>query len=250
MTKDFLRNMKNYLFPNRFGEIHVKHTTSSTMDDAKEHAFDKEYDKNIFLSLYQTQGTGTNRREFLSEEGGLYLSVLFTGGEYDDRLLTMRLACAVKEAVKEIAGLDAGIKWVNDIFYDNKKLAGILVQSAYMGKERAYTISGIGLNVNQENFGEYSHIATSLKNITGKTYDTAFSASALINAMDKYLFEIPDGEIQKNYSSSCITIGKTVTFRHNDEILTGTATGISPTGALEIMAGNSGFSIFSRSELL
>jgi len=250
MQKDFLAELKKSLPPVTFRDIHFKDITPSTMSDAKEYALEEEYDKNIFIALSQTDGIGTNDRKFLSEEGGLYLSILLKESDFDERTLTMRLACAVKEAVNEISGLDAKIKWVNDIYYGDRKIAGILVKSAYMGSSRIYTIAGVGININQDSLGEFSHIAASLKNITGQTYSLPSSAAKIISFIDRYIYHTSDEIIHKIYSSSCTDVGKNISFLRNGEVFSGKVTSVTPSGALEILTENGLFTVFSRNEIV
>ena len=66
---------------------------------------------------------------------------------------------------------DIKIKWPNDMLVDSRKIAGILIENTYNQQQIQYSVMGIGLNVNQADFGPLSGIATSLKLLTGQQHD-------------------------------------------------------------------------------
>ena len=83
------------------------------------------------LARRQSGGRGRQGRSFSSPEGGLYMSILLIGREVVDNVdsITVRTAVAVKNAIKELTGLESvGIKWVNDIYCEDKKICGILAE--------------------------------------------------------------------------------------------------------------------------
>ena len=81
------------------------------------------------------------------------------------------LNMVVAVAVQRLLGDKFTIKWPNDIYYGDQKVAGILVENALLGNELKYSIAGIGLNVNQAEWHSDAPNPVSLKQITGKTYD-------------------------------------------------------------------------------
>ena len=86
--------------------------------------------------------------------------------------------------LKKIENLDYKFKWTNDIYIQDKKICGILVE-----KIRDFFIIGIGVNVNNDDFGYAQDKATSLKNITGKFYSTEDIIFCIINEFKKYFSE-------------------------------------------------------------
>ena len=102
----------------------------------------------------QTAGRGRGGRNFYSPAGsGLYLSVLLRPGCFSLQpgIITSAAAVAVCRAVEECTGLQPGIKWVNDVFLDGKKICGILTEASVDLETGSleYAIAGIGLNVCQ-----------------------------------------------------------------------------------------------------
>ena len=120
------------------------------VDSTNEYLKDADFsDFTAVVACRQTAGKGSRGRSFVSNYGGLYMSV----GVYPDkdlvRLLTPLAAVAVKRAVKTVFDIDCQIKWVNDLVYKTDKLrkvCGILTESVTVG-DRIKTVVGIGLNV-------------------------------------------------------------------------------------------------------
>ena len=78
---------------------------------------------------------------------------------------------AVSVAVQRLLGEGFTIKWPNDIYWQDKKVAGILIENAIVGNQVAYSIAGIGLNVNQTEFLSGAPNPISLRQISGESYD-------------------------------------------------------------------------------
>ena len=116
---------------------------------------------------YQTAGRGQTGNSWESEaDKNLLCSILLPP---DKDLYFLNIAAGV--AILRVIGEDFTIKWPNDIYYGDKKVAGILVENAILGNEVKYSIAGIGLNVNQTTFVSDAPNPISLKQITGKEYD-------------------------------------------------------------------------------
>ena len=81
------------------------------------------------------------------------------------------------------------IKWPNDIYYEDKKLAGILIENVFNGYEVQYSIAGIGLNVNQTTFVSDAPNPISLKQITGLDYDLEELMNKLLDELDKVFLD-------------------------------------------------------------
>ena len=116
---------------------------------------------------YQTAGRGQTGNSWESEaDKNLLCSILLPP---DKDLYFLNIAVGV--AILRVIGEDFTIKWPNDIYYGDKKVAGILVENAIIGNEVKYSIAGIGLNVNQTIFVSNAPNPISLKQITGQEYD-------------------------------------------------------------------------------
>ena len=106
----------------------------------------------LVAALEQTEGRGRRGRSFCSpREAGVYFSVVLHPGEslQESLLITTAAAVAVYKAVLEVCGISLGIKWVNDLFKDGKKVCGILTEAMtdFESGNIESAIVGIGLNL-------------------------------------------------------------------------------------------------------
>lgn len=107
-------------------------------------------------------------------------------------MLTLVTALAVSDAIRSLTGLEAVIKWPNDIVCGGKKVVGILTEMSTEAEWIRYVIVGIGINVNMDGFpGELGKTATSLKLELGRGVKRSPLVAAVMNAFEKYyaLFE-------------------------------------------------------------
>ncbi len=134
-----------------FGSVHDRPslaTCVSTNDVAKALAAEGADDGTVVVADEQTGGRGTKGRGWHSAPGlGLYASVILRPGRSDIALIPAMAGVAVAEAVRAAAGIEARLKWPNDIVWRGKKLGGILSESAFRGDEVGYVVVGIGLNL-------------------------------------------------------------------------------------------------------
>ena len=118
----------------------------------------------------QTKGKGTKGRSFVSDEGGVYVSVLkFYSGLKASEAYSIISDTAVA-VVKTLAafGVEASIKWPNDVFACGKKICGILTETKLVGEYVEYGVIGIGININNDIAPEIENVAVSAKTITGR----------------------------------------------------------------------------------
>lgn len=149
-------------------DIKILDEIDSTNDYIKKQKNIKEYE--IVSAIVQTKGKGTRGREWISEKGGAWFSFFIQKDKSLDNnecpKLSLLTGLAVYETLKEIEDFPYKIKWVNDIYVYEKKIAGILLEMEY-----DKIIIGIGINVNNTNFGNYENTSISLKKISGKEYE-------------------------------------------------------------------------------
>ena len=145
--------------------------TTSTNDDAKR----PEYRHgDIVWAERQTAGRGQRGHSWTSPEGEnltftLVLEPVFlpVGEQF---LLSEAVTLALTDTFAAF-GIDARIKWTNDIYVGDKKLVGILIEHSYSGPTLARTIAGIGINVNQTEFDPALPNPTSMALEAGRTFD-------------------------------------------------------------------------------
>ena len=145
---------------------------------------------------YQTAGRGQTGNGWESEEGkNLLCSILLPP---DKNLYFLNIAVGV--ALLRVIGEDFTIKWPNDIYWQDKKAAGILVENAIIGNEIRYSIAGIGLNVNQTTFVSDAPNPISLKQIRGQEYDIERLMNQLFEAVTHVLNE-PEQDVWAYYKA-------------------------------------------------
>lgn len=126
----------------------------------------------IITADFQTKGRGTKGRTWISDDdGGLYFSAIFPDKAHIDNDVTL-IAQVIQRCVFTLAGVQLEIEWPNDLIFNGKKIAGILLE-----RVGPSIIVGIGLNINQSQFPKsLTSVATSLTQITGRQFSkTAFS---------------------------------------------------------------------------
>lgn len=209
----------------RMKTVMVKDSVSSTNDYLRELACNGAPEGQVVLADYQTHGKGRRGREFISPAGsGIYLSILLKPKTLpsDTAEITAWTAVAVQEAIYNITGVSADIKWINDLLCYDKKLCGILTElsvEAESGQIR-FVIVGIGINVNNLSSqfpDEIKNVATSLYLECGKKIDRVKLAAELICQMDKLICDWPKGHAYylEAYRKKCSTPG------HNIRIFSG-----------------------------
>ena len=145
---------------------------------------------------FQTAGRGQAGNSWESERGkNLLFSSLLRYPEIEATeqwRLSMLVAIAVRETILTAIindiekGNDILIKWPNDIYYKDKKLVGILIENTLAGRNIAYTIAGIGININQTEWKSNAPNPVSLKQITDKEYDIEEILEHFIKAIQKW----------------------------------------------------------------
>ena len=125
--------------------------TESTNDSALEYARKNPGREAVFIADRQTKGRGRRGREFYSpKDTGLYMSFLiYPKVSFEEAAsFTCLTAVALCEAIKEALNVDTGIKWVNDIFLGDKKVAGILTEGIASVEDRKFSHAVIGAGIN------------------------------------------------------------------------------------------------------
>ena len=220
--------------------IHWFESIESTNTHAKQLAKAGAPHGTVLIADHQTGGRGRRGRSFHSPAGvGVYLSVLLRPNCPPDQLMHLTCAAAVAscDAVEAAAGIRPGIKWTNDLVWQQKKLAGILTELSLTPDGKVeYAVIGIGINCchTPEDFPEEIRgIASSLAAVTGKQIDRPQVAAALIQATEALSRTLENKEIiLARYRSDCITLGKYISLVRADEVRHGTAMDIDEEGAL------------------
>lgn len=230
-------------------------TIPSTNALAKDMAKTGAAQGTVLLADSQSAGRGRLGRSFCSQSGGIYMSVILRP-DCDPQEL-MHLTCAVGvaacDAVEDVTGFRPGIKWINDLMANGKKLGGILTELVMDGGTVRSAVVGIGINCTQtpSDFPpELQAIACSLSSVTGKAIDRASLAAALICRLEEMSKNLQDRQsIMDRYRSNCVTIGKQVTIIRGDQRTSGRALAVQDDGSLLVQFDNGSISTVNAGEV-
>ena len=211
---------------NRVKRIHFE-KLPSTQDYAKEKR--GEGVPLIVTAGEQTGGKGTKGRTFSSNLGGVYLSKL---SFYDDFFAkdAFRIMAGAATAVCETLhfyGLTPLIKWPNDIWVNDKKICGILIENVFAGEKIRSSVVGIGLNVYNHMPEDLREIATTMQQETGKAYSVEEVTTRLIAELDKE-------HTMEDYRSYMGYMGRQATLILGDERVHGTLISVNDRGSLTV----------------
>lgn len=224
--------------------INVSEETTSTNDLAKQFAINHPGHSALFITKKQTKGRGRQGRSFYSHlNDGLYFSLVISPGNIlpnDVTLYTIITATAVLQALEDLSGKTLAVKWVNDLFYDGRKIGGILCEATtdLETKQLTSLVIGVGLNL----AGEFQTDDRSVTDIAGTLFGATppddFNQNSFMNLFLTYFGQyhkaLYDYDYLPTYASHLLGIGKKVDYTLNDQQYNGTIEGINQSGNLLI----------------
>lgn len=180
--------------------------TGSTNTDLCRMAREGAANKTVLIAERQTGGKGRRGRSFLSPEGGLYMSLLLRELPYDGdaAIITSVAAVAFRRALQSFCKEQIGIKWVNDLLINGKKLAGILTEGVVEQNCIKGVVVGVGVNLGAVP-AEVADIACSL----GGGADAQHVAEAMLDAMDEIL-SLSLERVMEEYRTYSVALGHKV----------------------------------------
>lgn len=189
----------------------------------------------IVVSEYQLHGYGRHGKEWISDLGGLWITFKFSLEERIAQYLPVALPVILCEFLREKYGVDAKIKWPNDIIVGGRKLVGVIIEGEYF-RNRLHVYIGIGVNVNNDPKLER---AVSLKQILGRmTPRNRIIAyfSGVMGRIEKYLED--HGKLQARYLELLETLGRRVAaLILGDGVIIGKVSGVTETGDIILDTG-------------
>ncbi|MBP7215870.1 MAG: biotin--[acetyl-CoA-carboxylase] ligase, partial [Candidatus Omnitrophica bacterium] len=218
-------------------KIYYFDEVSSTMDVAMQLALKGAVEGTVVLSELQTKGRGRLGRNWFSPRyKGIYFSLILKPAISPNQaaVLTLLSAVSICQAIRQITGVEAQIKWPNDILIQQKKVAGILTEIQAEMDEIHCVIVGVGINVNNEKKSLISQ-ATSLKEHIGGVVNRVELLQAIFNALEKnYLHFQEKGSrfIIQQWREYSVTLGRRVKIYSHREHVEGEAIDIDADGAL------------------
>ena len=205
---------------------------TSTNDEMKLRAADGEKEISLLIAESQTKGKGRKGRSFFSPDGsGCYMSFLLRPvySAEECTLLTTIAAAATAEAIEAVTEKKAQIKWVNDIYIERRKVAGILTEAGFSkdGKGLSFAVVGIGINISPPEKGypkEIESIASAVS--VGKTEIKNRLIGEIINRFVCYYRNLRKKEYIGSYRKRLFFLGEEITVIESDKTYSAVATDI------------------------
>jgi len=230
-------------------KILVYNNTSSTNDVAAEYVTSKRNDGLAIFAEEQRAGRGRAGTKWISGRADSILcSIVLTKTKCSAELLSLTLAVAVAETIGKTGSKLAKIKWPNDIILNNKKVAGILLESKTHNSHNVY-ILGIGINCHQKKDSfplELQPIATSIDIEARTICDRNSLAKRMLSSTDHWLktAEKNSKAVTDQWSSLSLLLGSRVTLIFNGTGFTGNCIGIDPGKGLILQLDTGGVRMF------
>lgn len=214
--------------------IHRCEVVTSTNDVARQLAAQGAAEGTVVVAAEQTKGRGSRGREWLSPPGANLLVSIVLRPQISQECfgeLAFVAAVGVAEALRRCCGLDARLKWPNDVRIGSRKIAGILVEAA-----KGAAVVGVGINVNWTDLpAEISETATSVALELGRPVEIDDVLKSLLAEMDiAYgVYRAKGfGRILQDWRALQTTIGREVAVRLNGERVDGLAVDVDERGNL------------------
>lgn len=222
--------------------------TDSTNERIRLLALEGAPEGTLAVAEMQTAGRGRRGRAWDAPQGsGIWMSLLLRPNipPTQASVLTLLAGMALAEALVETAGVEAGIKWPNDLQQNGKKLAGILTEMDCDMEEIHSVTVGMGINVNTKEFpAELEDIATSLYLETGRAHDRALLAAEMLRHFEGLYAEFLEAggsfaPFRERYCRKCLNIGREVRVIGKETYLA-TAVDITAEGELIVKRKDNG----------
>lgn len=226
-------------------KIHQIDRVGSTNSYALEYCKNKELtDGLVFMANEQFEGRGYHNNIWQSEAGkNLTFSMIFKQAVVSPSrqfVITQFISLAILDLLKELIGTNQSlkIKWPNDIYINNFKVCGILVQNTIVGDKFDFSIVGIGLNVNQMRFSTDIPNPASICHFTSKTFDLNELLDKLLNCIAKRYSKLSESSnfktFEKQYLDNLYRYEEDSKFKEQNVAFNGRIVGIGEFGELKI----------------
>ncbi|MCJ8164019.1 biotin--[acetyl-CoA-carboxylase] ligase [Pontibacter sp. E15-1] len=192
---------------------------------------------------HQTKGRGQRGNSWEAEPGmNITLSVVLSPSFLAARQqfsLNMAVSLAALDLLQEQGMAEAKVKWPNDLFFEDKKLGGILIENTVHGNTLQHSIVGIGLNVNQMQFGYTT--ATSLRQVLGRPLNVEKLTARLLELLEKRYLELRRGQtdnLRYAYLQALYRYQEVHAFLVGDCEVQGQIVGVAEDGRLAVAVEN------------
>ena len=206
-------------------DLYVFKTVDSTNTVLKQKAAEGASEGTVVISAQQTASRGRLGRSFFSpSDSGLYISILIRPkAEASEAVnVTTAAAVAVCEAIEAVTEKKASIKWVNDIWIENRKVCGILTEAAFNMENGKidYAVMGAGVNVYTPDGGFPEELKGIASSICGESKASGLRnilAAEIISRFLEYSKDLSGKSYIDKYREKCFVVGKRVTVVSGDK---------------------------------
>ena len=241
-----------------FNNIYVYDSLASTNKTAKEMAIAGAKQGTVIIADHQTAGKGRYGRDFFSpQSSGIYMSFILrpTKLSFDSpTAITAFAAVSVCQAIETLTSKSPQIKWVNDIFLDEKKICGILTEAVtdFESGTIQWIVVGIGINFATPTTGfpeGLKEIAGSIFSADHPTITRNHLAAEVINRIMACENQIEDKEMFSEYRKRLMMLGEKITVTGVNESFEAIAVDIDDIGRLEVRKSTGEMLILSAGEV-
>ncbi len=221
--------------------VHYVEKCRSTQDVAEALAKEGAGEGLVVVAEEMSHGRGRLGRGWVASKGGLWFTILLrppaVGGL---QLISLGAGVAVAEALRELHGVKASLKWPNDVLVGDRKLCGILVEGRMEADRVHYMLVGVGINVNNEIPRHLRSRATSLKEVLGTPVPRIPILAAVLTKFAGVYASLKRGkrkEVLLKWKELSSTLGKDVKVITPEEVIEGRAVDVGDDGSLIIKTG-------------
>ncbi|HEY6360329.1 MAG TPA: biotin--[acetyl-CoA-carboxylase] ligase [Vicinamibacterales bacterium] len=224
--------------------VHRYEEVSSTNDVAAQFAERGAEEGCVVVADAQSAGRGRHGRAWSSPVGaGLYVSVVLRPRAAITGLLTIAAGVAIAEGIQAASGLDASVKWPNDVYAGGRKLAGILAEAGSSPGGAPHVVLGFGINVRPMTFPpDLALRATSIESELGRSIDRHLLLASCLAALANRYADLHDGRAGAVLDAwrlrAATTFRRRVEWDRGEIRARGVAENIDEDGALLVRVGD------------
>ncbi len=191
-----------------------------------------------WFAYEQTKGKGQRAKQWHTKPGqNIIISVALNTNSLPvsaQFYLSVAMAIAAHDVFSKYAGSETCVKWPNDIYWNDRKAGGILIENIIRGDKWQWAVVGMGININQTSFGDNAANAVSLKQITGKNFDVITIAKELHNCINARFKQVAAGKdvLLACYNQVLYKRGKEVQLRKENILFRVVIKEVTPDGRL------------------
>ncbi len=238
-------------------DFDVRKVVTSTNDIAKDLAYRGAKEGTVVISQEQTAGKGRRGKKFYSPSAsGVYMSIILRPkyNANQSLLITVASAVAVARTVEKISGKEAKIKWVNDVFCNDKKVSGILTESSFNAKNGRidFIVLGIGINIQEPKGGFPSELEDIAISMFQENVFSDVRSKIIAQVLEEFWFfylNLEEKVFLQEYKDRSILIGRQIKIINQDKAQIATVLEIDDECRLKVKMQSDEIKVLSSGEV-